>query len=90
VYDWYELLWEVLTRLGFLRCKADYAVFIFDHVNGEGEQVICIIAWHVNDSLAGSNNWHFLDQTKGQIAERFGISDLGPVTKYLGIQFIRD
>lgn len=89
-YDWYELLREVLTRLGFLRCEADYAVFIFDHVNGEGERVICIIAWHVDDGLAGSNNRRFLDQTKGQIAERFGISDLGPVTKYLGIQFIRD
>jgi hypothetical protein len=89
-YDWYELLREVLTRLGFLRCEADYAVFIFDHVNGEGVRVICIIAWHVDDGLAGSNNRVFLDRTKAQIAERFGISDLGPVTKYLGIQFIRD
>lgn len=89
-FDWYELLRDVLARLGFLRCDADYAVFIFDHVNGEGVRIICIIAWHVDDGLAGSNNRPFLDRTKGQIAERFGITDLGPVTKYLGIQFIRD
>jgi len=37
VYDWYELLRDVLTHLGFLRCEADYAVFIFDHVNAKGE-----------------------------------------------------
>lgn len=89
-YDWYELLREVLTSLGFLRCEADYAIFIFDHINGEGERVVCIIAWHVDDGLAGSNNRRFLDQTKALIAQRFGISDLGPVSKYLGVQFIRD
>jgi hypothetical protein len=89
-FDWYELLREVLTHLGFLRCEADYAVFIFDHVNAEGVRVICIIAWHVDDGLAGSNNRAFLDRTKHQIADRFGITDLGAVSKYLGIQFIRD
>jgi hypothetical protein len=31
-----------------------------------------------------------LTRIKGQIGERFGITDLGPVTKYLGIQFERD
>lgn len=89
-FDWYELLREVLARLGFLRCEADYAVFVFNHVNGEGVRIICIIAWHVDDGLAGSNNRRFLDRTKAQIAERFGITDLGPVTKYLGVQFIRN
>lgn len=89
-YDWYELLREVLGRLGFDRCAADFAVFIFNRINGEGVRVICVIAWHVDDGLAGSNNRAFLDRTKHQIAQRFGITDLGPVTKYLGIQFERD
>jgi hypothetical protein len=35
-YDWYELLCKVLTSLGFLCCEADYAILIFDHINGEG------------------------------------------------------
>jgi hypothetical protein len=68
-YDWYELLCKVLTHLGFLHCNADYAVFIFDHINAEGTRVICIIAWHVDDGLVGSNNCHFLNQTKQQITE---------------------
>lgn len=86
-YDWYELLREVLTHLGFLRIEADYAVFIYDHVNAEGERIICIIAWHVNVRLAAASNCPFLIWIKGQIAQRFGITDLGPVSKHLGIQF---
>jgi hypothetical protein len=62
----------------------------FDRVNAEGVRVICIIAWHVDDGLAGSNNHAFLDCTKSQIADWFGITDLGAISKYLGIQFIRN
>lgn len=76
--------------LGFLRCEADYAVFIFDHVNSEGVCIICIITWHVDNGLAGSNNRLFLDCTKEVIAAHFRISDLGPMTKYLGIQFVQN
>jgi hypothetical protein len=38
VYNWYELLWEVLTRLGFLHCEADYTVsfLIMSTVRGWG------------------------------------------------------
>lgn len=89
-YDWYKLLQEVLVHLGFLCCDADYTVFIFGHVNGEGVRVMCIIAWHVNDGLVGCNNRTFLDCTKAQIAKHFGITDLGAITKYLGVQFSHD
>jgi len=89
-YDWYELLRAVLITLGFIRCDADYAVFIFNHVNAKGVRIVCIIAWHVDDGLAGANNCVFLDQTKSKIVEHFGITDLGPVSKYLGIQFTRN
>jgi hypothetical protein len=55
-YDWYELLREVLTHLGFLHMEADYAVFVYDHINRERERIICVIAWHVDDSLAAASN----------------------------------
>lgn len=87
-YDWYELLCAVLIHLGFLCCKADYAVFVYNHVNSEGVHVICIIAWHIDDGLAGCNNRKFLDWVKGHITDRFGITDLGPVVKHLGIQYV--
>jgi hypothetical protein len=68
--------------------KANYTVFVFDHVNGKGVRVICIIVWRVDDRLVGSNNCCFVDHTKTQIAERFGITDLGAVTEYLSVQFV--
>jgi hypothetical protein len=89
-YDWYELLREVLTHLGFLCIEADYAIFMYDHVNGEGERIICIITWHVDDGLAAASNRPFLISIKGQITKCFGITDLRPVSKHLGIQFERD
>lgn len=89
VYDWYELLRVVFVHLEFLRCEADYAVFVYDHITSEGVHVICIITWHVDDGLAGCNNRKFLDWIKGRIAEHFRITNLGPVIKHLGVQYIR-
>ncbi|KIK35055.1 hypothetical protein CY34DRAFT_96817, partial [Suillus luteus UH-Slu-Lm8-n1] len=57
----------------------------FNHINTQGVWVICIIAWYIDDGLTGSNNCAFLDQTKHQIMEHFGITDLGAVTKCLNI-----
>jgi hypothetical protein len=87
VYDWYELLHAVLVHLGFTHCEADYTIFIYHHITNKGVHVICIITWHIDDGLAGSNNRKFLDWIKGHITECFGITDLGLVTKHLGVQY---
>ncbi|KIN94251.1 hypothetical protein M404DRAFT_54401, partial [Pisolithus tinctorius Marx 270] len=63
----------------------DHAVFIFRQL-----EVVCMAAWHVDDGLGGSNNKRFLAEVKHRLHLRFGISDMGPITKYLGIQFERD
>ncbi|KIJ04992.1 hypothetical protein PAXINDRAFT_39836, partial [Paxillus involutus ATCC 200175] len=70
----------------------DHAVFYYD---GDGDttaglNVKCIIGWHVDDGMGMSNSASFLQRVKEKIAARFGIKDLGPITKYLGIQFERD
>ncbi|KIK90603.1 hypothetical protein PAXRUDRAFT_151533, partial [Paxillus rubicundulus Ve08.2h10] len=66
------------------------AVFIYDHITLEGVHIICIITWHIDDGLAGSNNQKFLDWIKKQIGDHFGISDLVFVTKYLDIETKHD
>ncbi|KAG2067621.1 hypothetical protein BDR04DRAFT_976834, partial [Suillus decipiens] len=70
-----------------LHMEANYAVFMYDHINGEGDRVICIIAWHVDDRLTATSNHPFLVHIKSQIAQQFGLSNLRPVSKHLGIQF---
>jgi hypothetical protein len=65
-------------------------VFIYDRVYDGDACIICIISFHVDDDLGTSNSCPFLSWVKGHIDKHFGIKDLGPVCKFLGIQFERD
>jgi hypothetical protein len=65
-------------------------VFIYDCVYDRDARIICIISFHVDDDLSTSNSCPFLSWVKGHIDKHFGIKDLGPVRKFLGIQFERD
>jgi hypothetical protein len=87
--EWYEQVRSVMEELGFKRCAVDHAVFTYDCVT-KGVRTICIIGFHVDDGLGTSNSFAFLKWVKSKIDERFGIKDLGPVTKFLGIQFERN
>ncbi|EGN99702.1 hypothetical protein SERLA73DRAFT_121827 [Serpula lacrymans var. lacrymans S7.3] len=73
-----------------MHCPVDHAVFLYCKTDSTGRSVICIIGWHVNDGLGASNDVAFLHMVKARIAERFGIKDFGPVTKFIGIQFKRN
>ena len=84
-YEFYRILCKELEGQGFTRCEADHAVFSLRR-----DEVQCLLAWHVDDGMAGSNNSLFLSETKRRLHARFGIMDMGPITKYLGIQFERD
>jgi hypothetical protein len=90
--EWYEQVRSIMSDLGFVRSEADHAVFYYDGDDDTtaGLNVKCIIGWHVDDGMGTSNSASFLQRVKEKIAARFGIKDLGPITKYLGIQFERD
>lgn len=88
-FDWYVTLCSLLEELGFSRSDVDLAVFFFDKTGKDGRRIICVIVWHVDDGLGGCNCRYFLNWVKGRIGERFGISDLGPVSLYLGIEIER-
>ncbi|KAG6329412.1 hypothetical protein ID866_9678 [Astraeus odoratus] len=70
-----------LNEQCFTKSNVDHAVFIY-----KNKGVTCPTAWHVDDGLAGCNNTHFLAAMKHWLHLHFSISDMGPVTKYLGIQ----
>ncbi|KIJ12759.1 hypothetical protein PAXINDRAFT_39372, partial [Paxillus involutus ATCC 200175] len=73
-----------------LHCDTDYAIFIYNHITLEGVRTICIIAWHIDNGLAGSNNHKFLNWVKLQLTNHFGLTDFGAVTKYLGVKIEHD
>ena len=99
VLEWYEQVCSVMSDLGFIHAESDHALFYYDGednvtmgitnpmANTSSTRVRCLIRWHIDDGMGVSNSCPFLEKVKWRIAERFGIKDLGPVTKYLGVQF---
>jgi hypothetical protein len=55
-----------------------------------GDHVKCFVGWHVDDGMGVSNSKSVLAFVKVKIAERFGIKDLGPVSRYLGVEYERN
>jgi len=51
--------------------------------------VQCLLVVHVDDGMAGCNSRTFLDHIKSSILTEFGLKDLGPVRKFLGVEFER-
>ena len=89
---WYKQVCSIMADLGFIRTESDHMLFYYKEVESAVNKVRtqCLIEWHVDDGMAASNSRPFLTMVKKKITERFGIKDLGPVTKYLGVQLKRD
>jgi hypothetical protein len=87
--EWYEQVRAVMLELGFTCCAVDHAVFIYDK-GANSNCIYCIVGWHINDGMGTSNSKSCLTYVKGCIAQHFSIKDLGPITRFLGIQFERD
>src|SRR6267154_2137373 len=88
--EWYEQVRAVMIELGFMRCAVDHAVFIYDKTTPSSGHIFCIVGWHVDDGMGTSSSQPFLQYVKGCIAQRFSIKDLGPIQRFLGIQFERE
>ena len=85
---WYIKLRGVLERIGLSRSEADHALFVYNG-DWQGEGVHCLLVVHVDDGMAGCNSRTFLDHVKDNILTEFGLKDLGPVRKFLGVEFER-
>ena len=87
--EWYHKVCGVILGLEFHRTEMDHVLFYYDEVSSTADQVHtrCFVGWHIDDGMATSNNLAFLIYVKKCIADRFGLTDLGLVIKYLGVQF---
>jgi len=86
---WYKKLRGVLEQLGMRRSEVDHALFSFSR-EWKGNEVHCLIAIHVDDGMGSSNCLAFLEWIKSEILLEFGLKDLGDVTRFLGVQFLRN
>jgi transposase InsO family protein len=80
---WMKKFSDVLLEIGLVRSKTDPCLFILP---GDNKSVKGIIIIYVDD-CAASGTPEVVDFIKTEIAKYFGITDLGPLTKHLGVWY---
>lgn len=80
---WYQVLDDFLISIGFVRTQGDHAV-CRHKIYG-----IFIAHW-VDDILIFEKDLKILAALKKKLADRFKISDMGPLSFFLGMAFVRD
>lgn len=68
---WFAKLRDVISLLGFTRCKSDYSIFVCHKIDS-----ITIIIAYVDDLLITRDNLCQIKQTKEKLKHHFAIEDL--------------
>jgi hypothetical protein len=99
-FEWYCLIFQVLSSIGLRRCELDHALFLgvwatppADGIEmpSDGEPLRMIIPLHVDDGLASTNSEKLYLWMIGRIKEAgIAVVDLGPATMYLAARILRD
>lgn len=83
--QWFAKLRDALLELGFSECKSDLSIFS----KHTGDTIFFIVVF-VDDLALVSNNTEQVCHVKAELARRFEMKDLGPLTEYLGMEVSRD
>jgi len=82
---WYQTLHDFLVRNGFHRTQADHSVFVTDAgIDG------LIVTAYVDDLKIIGRDKQAIQRLKNALSERFDMTDLGPISYYLGMSVTRD
>ena len=82
---WHDTIDGVLTVIGFSPTHSDPCVY----VHGSGDTLI-ILTLYVDDILLTGKDPVLVDQKKRELKERFEMTDMGEVTRILGMEVKRD
>ena len=83
--NWFGTMDDHLSSTGFRSLKSDPCVYEFEYKTGTA-----ILTLYVDDILLLGNNKELLGKLKKQLMDRFEMTDLGDVSKVLGMKVIRD
>ena len=75
---WYAVIREFLKGMGFASTSADQSVFVSE----DKKTFICV---YVDDLLLFGEDMDYLNTIKLKLSNRFKMTDLGPVSHYLGM-----
>ena len=83
--QWYQKLNDTFKDMGFRRCASDHSVWVWAR---DGEKIMT--PTHVDDFTISGNHTPTLIAAKAELAKRFKIRDLGPVSFLLGMEIYHD
>ena len=82
--NWFGTMDDHLSNIGFRSLKSDPCVYVFGDKTGT-----TTLTLYVDDILLLGNNKHLLGKLKKQLMDRFEMTDLGDVSKVLGMNVTR-
>jgi len=83
--QWFSRLAAVLIDFGFVGSKADLSLFV--HIDTSN---IIYILIYVDDIIITGSNAAIITDIIQRLHKEFSITDLGPLSFFLGIKAIRD
>ncbi|KAG8088798.1 hypothetical protein GUJ93_ZPchr0011g28728 [Zizania palustris] len=80
---WFERFVTVIRAAGFSPSDHDPALFV--HLSSHGRTLLLL---YVDDMLITGDDGEHISQVKKQLSEQFLMSDLGPLSYFLGIEVL--
>lgn len=74
-----------LAKIGFFPSKSDQCIYVFEDGTG-----FAILTLYVDDILLIGRNEQLLNKPKKQLMGRFEMTDMGDVSRMLGMNVSRD
>jgi transposase InsO family protein len=84
-YNWYLTLGNLLIKRGFQRSAADPCLYTL-----RTNQGVAFIFVYVDDMLIAASSEDLLNRCKRYVSAQWSITDLGPVSHYLGLKIEHD
>jgi len=81
---WNKKIDSYLVEIGFTKCKSEYGVYVQAVASD-----ITLICLYVDDLLVTGNNINNMKKFKQLMMNEFEITDLGELSYFLGMEFIR-
>ncbi len=79
--SWFQCLNTFLVQYGFVQCRADQSLFIFQHSSD-----ITIMLLYVDDIIMTRNSPPLLSSFVTTLGAEFELSDLGSFSYFLGLE----
>ncbi|CAJ2677087.1 unnamed protein product [Trifolium pratense] len=83
---WNKRIDKFLNEIGFKKCVTEHGVY----VKKDAAKGVIIICLYVDDLLITGSNESYIREFKGDLKEEFEMTDLGLMTYFLGIEFLRN